>query len=94
MSYDAFQETFSNYLSKKNIDHKIYHSRVFRHTYASYLVKAGVQAKTLQKLLGHSNIEMTLKYYIDTDNASIQETAALVDYVMGNDSDFKFGVAV
>ena len=94
LSYDAFQESFSNFLQGLDIDHTIYHSRAFRHTYASYLVKAGVHVKTLQSLLGHTNIETTLKYYVNTDIEAMQETARLVDYVMSNESDFKFGDAV
>ena len=72
----------------------VYHSRSFRHTYASYLVKAGVQVKTLQKLLGHTNIETALKYYVNTDIEAIQETARLFDFVMNNESEFSFYTAV
>jgi len=33
-----------------------------RHTFASYLVMAGVNIKTVQELLGHRSLEMTMRY--------------------------------
>jgi integrase len=34
----------------------------FRHTFASHLVMKGIGLETISKLLGHSSIEMTMKY--------------------------------
>lgn len=36
----------------------------FRHSYATLMVKNGMKATVLQKQLGHSDIKVTLKYYV------------------------------
>ena len=38
-----------------------------RHTYATMLLRAGVDAKTVASLMGHSNVAMTLNIYASTD---------------------------
>ncbi len=36
----------------------------FRHSYATLMVKSGMSASILQKQLGHSDIKVTLQYYV------------------------------
>jgi len=38
------------------------HPHRFRHTFASDMVRAGISLPTLMRLMGHTNIEMTLRY--------------------------------
>lgn len=38
-----------------------------RHTYATMLLRAGVDAKTVASLMGHSSVAMTLNVYASTD---------------------------
>lgn len=37
---------------------------LLRHTFGTYLSMAGVDVKTIQSLMGHDDVETTLKYYI------------------------------
>lgn len=53
--------SYSALLVKAKIKHKKFHA--LRHTYASQLFKAGVPLKTVQTLLGHSDISITANIY-------------------------------
>ena len=48
-----------------------------RHTFATRCIESGMKPKTLQKILGHSDITVTLNYYVHiTDDAMALEMAA------------------
>ncbi len=38
---------------------------ILRHTFATRCIEAGMIPKTLQKILGHSNIGITMNLYVD-----------------------------
>lgn len=57
-----FQYFFHTYLKKTGIRDVNFH--ILRHTFASRCVEAGFDVKTLSEILGHSNTEITLNYYI------------------------------
>ena len=47
-----------------------------RHTFATRCIEAGMKPKTLQKILGHSDVTITLNYYVHiTDNELALEMA-------------------
>jgi len=50
---------------------------VFRHTFASRLVKAKVPLPVVQRLMGHSTIQMTLRYVQVSDDQNREAIDAL-----------------
>lgn len=55
------QRMFKEILLKAGIENRKFHD--LRHTYATRLFELGESAKTVQELLGHSSISMTLDIY-------------------------------
>lgn len=54
--------SWKRFLKSNNIAYKNWHS--LRHSYASLLFQAGADIKTVQELLGHADINTTVKIYL------------------------------
>lgn len=52
---------------------------IFRHTYATNLYYAGIDVKTAQHLLGHSNIQITLEIYTHLDESNISKASDILN---------------
>jgi integrase len=63
-----------NYSVKKD-DSWTFHS--LRHTFATWCAEAGVPIRTLMGLMGHANVETTLRYAKVTDKARVDAINAL-----------------
>lgn len=50
-----------------------------RHTYASYMIAAGVNAKAISTFMGHANIKITLDLYGHLMPGSEDQAAGLLD---------------
>ncbi len=59
-NYTYIKRSFATACRKAGI--KDFHFHDLRHTYASQLVMNGVDLKTVQELLGHKSLTMTLRY--------------------------------
>ncbi|MTI42113.1 phage integrase family protein [Roseibium hamelinense] len=49
-----------------------------RHTFATMATRKGVHPATLQKMMGHSNIEMTMRY-VHANEAMVQSAVEMMD---------------
>ncbi len=63
MHRDAVRDWLKNISSE--LEFKL-HPHLFRHTFCTRLLKKGVDLTTVSKLAGHSTVNMTAKFYIQT----------------------------
>lgn len=56
-------------------------AHIFRHNYATMLFYAGIEAKEAQKLLGHSDIKLTLDIYTHLDNKHLKAANKLNAFI-------------
>jgi len=73
MCYATARIMFKKYLDKAGLAGKNYSLHSLRHTFATDLLNAGMRLECLQQLLGHSSLEMTLRYARLTDQTREEE---------------------
>ena len=75
-----FKRAFKTALRKAGISDFRFHD--LRHTFASHLVMNGVNIRTVQQLLGHKDIKMTMRYsHLSRD--FVQEAVSHLDGIWG-----------
>lgn len=62
LSYPAARMMFVKYLDRAGLSHKGYTLHSLRHTYATDLLNARMPIQVLEKLLGHTSLEVTRRY--------------------------------
>ena len=73
LSYQAARMMFVKYLEKAGLTHKGYTLHCLRHTYATELLNARMPLECLEKLMGHSRLEVTRRYAVLTDKTKEEE---------------------
>jgi len=73
LSYPAGRMIFMRYLDKAGLSQKGYTLHCLRHTYATDLLNAGIPMECLEKLMGHSRLEVTRRYAMLSDKTREQE---------------------
>jgi integrase len=58
--FSKMRTSFENAVKRAGIPHVRFHD--LRHTFASHLVMGGVDIRTVQELLGHKDIRVTMRY--------------------------------
>ena len=56
----------------------------FRHTHATIMLYAGIEAKDLQYRLGHSNISMTLNTYVHATKEGAKKAVSIFEAAISN----------
>jgi len=73
LTYPAARMVFVKYLKKSGISHKSYTLHCLRHTFATELLNAGMRLECLEKLMGHTSLEVTRRYARLTDKTREEE---------------------
>lgn len=68
-----FQHIREKYNSIYKVQLPVITPHVARHTFCSNMAKSGMNPKTLQKIMGHSDIGVTLNVYTHVDFEDVQE---------------------
>ena len=75
--YRSFRTAFKQAVRKAGVEDFTFHD--LRHTFASRLVMAGVDLPTVQALMGHKDISMTLRYtHLSSDHK--QRAICVLEY--------------
>lgn len=67
-----YQNTFKSVLRKSKIKTS-YKFHILRHSFATECIRVGMDVKTLSEILGHSNIQITLKIYVHSSYETKKE---------------------
>ncbi len=90
LTYPAARMVFVKYLEKAGLSHKGYTLHCLRHTYASELLNAGMRLECLEKLMGHTSLEVTRRYARLTDKTREEEYFRAMAIIEKEESDVHY----
>ena len=85
LSYPAARMVFVKYLKKAGLSDKGYTLHCLRHTYASELLNAGMRLECLERLMGHTSLEVTRRYARLTDKTREEEYFKAMSIIEGGE---------
>ena len=77
----ACRKRLSNILEKAECKHVPFHA--LRHTFATQMLRYGMDIKTLASTIGHESVETTLNIYSHTTDEGMRQAAERIDRAMG-----------
>jgi len=91
LSYAAARIAFVKYLEYAELTGKGYTLHSLRHTYATDLINAGIPLECLEKLLGHTSLEVTRRYARLTDKTREEEYFKAMAIIERREADGHYG---
>ena len=70
------------HIQKEHPEFERFSPHCFRHTFATRAIENGMQPKTLQKLLGHGSLQMTMDLYCHVTEDTLFEAMELMEKAM------------
>jgi len=81
LSYMTAWNVMQQSLKRAGLSHKKYSLHSLRHTFATDMLNAGMRIEVLQQLLGHQEIEMTMRYARLSDQTREHEYFKAMDNI-------------
>ena len=81
MTPHAVYDSVKKLARRAGLDPKKISPHVFRHTFATELVRAGVDIRTVQELLGHADLSTTARY-LAVDMGQKRSAVEMLDKAM------------
>lgn len=79
-SPDSMTNWFSRFIKRNNLDYITLHD--LRHTYATYLISQNKDINVVSTLLGHANVNITGKIYINKDYTNEEDAVSSLEKIL------------
>ena len=82
---NSTKETYAGHyrrIQKEHPEFEKFSPHCFRHTFATRAIENGMQPKTLQKILGHGSLQMTMDLYCHVTDDTLFEAMRLMEKVV------------